>query len=52
MRRIYHFLLAATIVAAPMAVAAQVSVDLNALNGLGAPNLPAPPPGAPASFHR
>ena len=50
MRRIYHFLLAATIAAAPMPVAAQVSVDLNALNGLGAPNLPAPPPGAPASF--
>ena len=51
MRRIYHSLLATAIVAAPMPVAAQVSVDLNALNGLGAANLPAPPPSAPMAIH-
>jgi hypothetical protein len=49
MRRIYHTLLAALIAAAPMPVAAQVTVDLNALNGLGGASLPAPPPGAPAT---
>ena len=47
MRRTRHFLLASAIVAAPMPVAAQVTVDLNALNGLGAAQLPAPPPSAP-----
>jgi outer membrane protein OmpA-like peptidoglycan-associated protein len=51
MRRIYQFLLATAIVAAPLPVAAQVSVDLNALNGLGAANLPAPPPSAPLAVH-
>jgi hypothetical protein len=55
MRRTYHLLLAAAIVAAPMPVAAQVSVDLNALNGLGGAPLPAPPPSAPLAgtrYHR
>jgi outer membrane protein OmpA-like peptidoglycan-associated protein len=52
MRRTYQFLLATAIVAAPLPVAAQVSVDLNALNRLGAASLPAPPPSAPFSRHR
>lgn len=51
MRRTYHFTLAAAIVAAPMPVAAQVSVDLNALNGLGPAGLPGPPPSAPLTVH-
>jgi outer membrane protein OmpA-like peptidoglycan-associated protein len=50
MRRTCHFLLASVIAAAPMPVAAQVSVDLNALNGLGAGTLPEPPPGAPRTL--
>jgi outer membrane protein OmpA-like peptidoglycan-associated protein len=54
MRRTYHFLLAIAIVAAPMPVAAQVSVDLNALSGLGGgrASLPEPPPSAPTASHR
>jgi outer membrane protein OmpA-like peptidoglycan-associated protein len=55
MRCTYHLLFAAAIVAAPMPVAAQVTVDLNALNGLGGAPLPAPPPSAPLAgtrYHR
>jgi outer membrane protein OmpA-like peptidoglycan-associated protein len=51
MRRTYQFLLATAIVAAPLPVAAQVSVDLNALNRLGAASLPTPPPPR-AALHR
>ena len=51
MRRTTHFLLATAILAAPMPVAAQVSVDLNALSGLGAAPLPGPPPSAPMTPH-
>jgi outer membrane protein OmpA-like peptidoglycan-associated protein len=50
MRRTRNFLLASVIAAAPMPVAAQVSVDLNALNGLGGAKLPAPPPSAPRAL--
>jgi hypothetical protein len=49
MRRIRHCLLATAIAAAPMPVAAQVTVDLNALNGLDVASLPGAPPSAPAS---
>ena len=52
MRHITLFLLASAIVSAPMPVAAQVSVDLNALNGLGQTTLPAPPPAAPLAARR
>jgi type IV pilus biogenesis protein CpaD/CtpE len=51
MRRICHFLLATMIVTAPMPVAAQVSVDLNALNRLGAAHQPMPPGRATANHH-
>ncbi len=53
MRRTRHFLFATMIAAAPIPAAAQVSVDLNALSGVGQPSLPAPPsPGAPPHTHR
>ena len=54
MRRTYHLLIATLIAAAPMPVAAQVSVDLNALNRLGGASLPEPPPSSrnPATVHR
>lgn len=46
-----EYLLVALILAAPMPAAAQVSVDLNALNALGGSHLPAPPPAAPRHAH-
>jgi outer membrane protein OmpA-like peptidoglycan-associated protein len=50
MRCTRHVLLVSVIAAAPMPVAAQVTVDLNALNGLGATALPTPPPSAPRTI--
>jgi hypothetical protein len=52
MRRIHHCLLAITILAVPMPVAAQVSVDVNALSRLGPTDLPAPPPASPKAAKR
>jgi hypothetical protein len=53
MRRTCHLLLATAILAAPMPVAAQVTVDPNALNALGGPAiLPEPPPAVPGQTHR
>ncbi len=51
MRPRHEVLLAALLMAAPMPAAAQVSVDLNALDALGPAGLPAPPPAAPAQLH-
>jgi translation initiation factor IF-2 len=53
MRCPYHLLLSTAILAAPIPVAAQVTIDPNALNALGPAALPEPPPAAsPAATHR
>jgi hypothetical protein len=53
MRPPYHLILATAILAAPIPVAAQVTIDPNALNALGPASLPEPPPAAsPTAGHR
>ncbi len=52
MRRPYHLILATAILAAPMPVAAQVTIDPNALNALGPSPLPEPPPASASAHHR
>jgi hypothetical protein len=56
MRRPYLLILATAILAAPIPVAAQVTIDPNALNALGPASLPEPPPASPtastAAAHR
>jgi hypothetical protein len=52
MRRPYILILATAILAAPIPVAAQVTIDPNALNALGPASLPEPPPASPAAAHR
>jgi hypothetical protein len=52
MRRPYHLILATAILASPLPVAAQVTIDPNALNALGRSSLPEPPPAAAPAGHR
>ncbi|MCB8879069.1 hypothetical protein ACELLULO517_02400 [Acidisoma cellulosilytica] len=52
MRRTRPLLFATLVLAAPLPAAAQVTVDPNALNRLGSPSLPAPPPPATGHAHK